>query len=135
MIAHLICSGCSLCGPVLYGHAGCEPGLACTTIDRDSAVVERGVVPPGVAAHLSKQAQATRFGKSFFPHLSLPAFMDGLLRAFAVSAVVSLVAAIASVLRGKRYIHGMGAETGAAETPSFNVTRDTRAAPSRGRAR
>ena len=68
----------------------------------------RTLVPPSVAAHLASHAQATLFGKTFFPHLILPAFMDGLHIAFAVSAVVSLVAAVASVLRGQRYIHGMG---------------------------
>ncbi len=74
----------------------------------------RSLVPPSVAAHLAGQAQATLFGKTFFPHLILPAFMDGLHIAFAVSAVVSVVAAIASVLRGQRYIHGMEEESGAA---------------------
>ena len=67
----------------------------------------RSLVPPSVAAHLASQAQATLFGKTFFPHLIMPAFMDGLHIAFAVSAVVSVVAAIASLLRGQRYIHGM----------------------------
>jgi len=65
------------------------------------------LVPSAVAAHLSAQAQATIFGKTFFPHLILPAFMNGLHAAFYVSAVVSLVAAFASLMRGRRYIHGM----------------------------
>ena len=45
------------------------------------------------------------FGKTFFPHLILPAFMDGLHLAFYVSAGLAAVAALASLLRGKRYIH------------------------------
>jgi hypothetical protein len=40
--------------------------------------------------------------------------MDGLHRDFAVSAVVSVVAAIAALLRGQRYIHGMDDGTEAA---------------------
>lgn len=66
----------------------------------------RSLVPPPVAAHLSAHTQDTIFGKTFFPHLITPAFLDGLHLAFYVSAALSLVAAVASLLRGKRYIHG-----------------------------
>ncbi len=65
------------------------------------------LVPPSVAAHLGAQAQATLFGKTFFPHLIMPAFIDSLHAAFYVSAVFSIVAAVASLMRGKRFIHGM----------------------------
>jgi hypothetical protein len=64
------------------------------------------LVPPPVAQHLSAHTRSLLFGKGFFPHLILPAFMDGLRIAFYVSAVLSLIAALASLLRGKRYIHG-----------------------------
>jgi MFS family permease len=66
----------------------------------------RSLVPPSVSAHLSAHTQATIFGKEFFPHLITPAFLDGLHLAFYVSAALSVVAAVASLLRGKRYIHG-----------------------------
>jgi hypothetical protein len=66
----------------------------------------RSLVPDSVAAHLSAQTQATIFGGGFFPHLIMPAFLDGLHAAFYVSAVLSLVAAVASLLRGQRYVHG-----------------------------
>ena len=65
------------------------------------------LIPASVAVHLSAHAQATLFGTTFFPHLIMPAFMDGLRVAFYVSAAFSVVAAIASLMRGKRYIHGM----------------------------
>jgi len=71
------------------------------------------LIPASVAVHLSAHAQATLFGTTFFPHLIMPAFMDGLRVAFYVSAAFSVVAAIASLMRGKRYIHGM-AESDAA---------------------
>ena len=67
----------------------------------------RSLVPPSVASHLGAQAQSTLFGKTFFPHLILPAFIDGLHAAFVISAAFTVVAAIASLLRGRRYIHGM----------------------------
>jgi MFS family permease len=66
----------------------------------------RSLVPASTAAHLSAHTQSVLFGKEFFPHLILPAFMDGLRLAFYVSAALSVIAALASLLRGKRYIHG-----------------------------
>jgi MFS family permease len=63
------------------------------------------LVPPAVASHLGAHAQSVIFGKAFFPHLILPAFMDGLHAAFYVSAVLALIAAVASSLRGRRFIH------------------------------
>lgn len=66
----------------------------------------RSLVPASAAHHLSAHTQSLLFGKEFFPHLILPAFMDGLRLAFYVSAGISVIAALASLLRGKRYIHG-----------------------------
>jgi hypothetical protein len=66
----------------------------------------RTLVPPQVTQTLSARTQSAIFGNTFFPHLILPAFMDGLHIAFYVSAGLSLVAGIASLLRGARYIHG-----------------------------
>lgn len=66
----------------------------------------RSLVPTKTAAHLSAHTQSLIFGKAFFPHLILPAFLDGLHLAFYVSAGISLVAAVSSLLRGQRYIHG-----------------------------
>lgn len=69
----------------------------------------QSLVPADVAQHLSAAAQATLFGKTFFPTLILPAFMDGLKLAFYVSAGMSLIATIASVLRGKDVFYGQTA--------------------------
>jgi MFS family permease len=55
-------------------------------------------LPPGKAAYLT--------GRSFFPHLIAPSFMDGLRKAFDFAIVACLLAAIASWLRGGRYVHG-----------------------------
>jgi MFS family permease len=66
----------------------------------------KSLVPAAVAQHLGISAQTVLFGKRFFPQLILPAFMDGLKEAFGVSVVMALVAALASLLRGKRYIYG-----------------------------
>ena len=59
--------------------------------------------------HLSPAHADYLLGRSFFPHLISSAFASGLHLAFDFAAAASLVAAIASLLRGGRYIH---AETG-----------------------
>jgi hypothetical protein len=66
----------------------------------------QSLIPPAVAQHLSPQTQAALFRKQFFPQLILPAFITGLHAAFYVSAVLALVGAVASLLRGQRYIYG-----------------------------
>jgi MFS family permease len=65
------------------------------------------LLPAPVLAHLSTAQRAHLLGRAFFPSLIAPPFMDGLRDAFYVSAAISFFAAVASVLRGKRYIHGV----------------------------
>jgi sugar phosphate permease len=69
------------------------------------------LLPPAVLAHLSAPVQAHLLGHSFFPGLIAPSFMDGLRDAFYVSAAMALIAAVASLLRGKQYIHDLHAVT------------------------
>jgi hypothetical protein len=66
------------------------------------------LVPHAVLAHLTVAQQATLTGRSFFPHLITPPFGGGLHYAFDFAILCSLVAAVASWMRGKRYVHGMG---------------------------
>jgi MFS family permease len=63
------------------------------------------LLAPGIVAHLSAATRAHLFGHGFFPHLIAPPFMDGLRDAFYVSAGMAVVAAIASLLRGRQYFH------------------------------
>lgn len=56
-------------------------------------------------AHISPANQAVLLGKQFFPHLISNPFMNGLHGVFYLSAAMCVVAAIASLLRGRRYIH------------------------------
>jgi MFS family permease len=48
---------------------------------------------------------ATLTGRSFFPHLLADPFRHGLAIAFGVSIAMLLVAAVASLLRGEKYVH------------------------------
>jgi MFS family permease len=63
------------------------------------------LLPPAALAHLSHTARATLLGHAFFPSLIAPPFMEGLRDAFFVSAGMAVVAALASLLRGGRYVH------------------------------
>ena len=54
---------------------------------------------------LSLAHQHVLTGTQFFPHLIAAAFHDGLVVVFSVAAGLSVLAAVASLMRGGRYIH------------------------------
>jgi MFS family permease len=56
-------------------------------------------------AHLPPARAAYLTGRGFFPSLIAPSFSHGLSVAFDFAIVACLVAAVASLLRGKRYVH------------------------------
>ena len=64
------------------------------------------LIPASVLAHLPAGHAAYLTGRSFFPSLVSPAFKTGLHYAFDFAIACSLVAAVASLLRGGRYVHG-----------------------------
>jgi hypothetical protein len=63
-------------------------------------------MPPKQVAYIT--------GRSFFPHLIEEPFASGLHLAFTFAAIATVIAIIASALRGKRYVHGAPVE---AEAP------------------
>src|SRR5579884_397039 len=63
------------------------------------------LLPPVLLSHLPATTQAHLLSRSFFPSLIAATFMDGLRLAFYVSAVMSAVAAVASLMRGRQYFH------------------------------
>jgi EmrB/QacA subfamily drug resistance transporter len=69
------------------------------------------LLPPNVLSALSPAARAHLLGHGFFPNLIASPFMDGLRDAFYVSAAMAFIGAIASLLRGKQYIHGHSEST------------------------
>jgi MFS family permease len=64
------------------------------------------LLTPAVLANLPSASRSLILGKEFFPSLLAPAFMSSLKIILYGSAAMSLIAAIASMLRGERYIHG-----------------------------
>jgi MFS family permease len=74
------------------------------------------LLPPAVLASLPAATRNLILGKKFFPSLMAPAFMDSLRITLYGSAVISLIAAIASSLRGERYIHDVEASPSSQES-------------------
>jgi MFS family permease len=68
------------------------------------------LVPANVLHALPLDRQAALLGHSFFPNLISSPFMIGLHGVFYLSAAMCFVAAVASFLRGKRYVYEL--ETG-----------------------
>jgi len=63
------------------------------------------LLSPDVLNALPVTVQHTLLGTQFFPQTIAPAVMSSLHIAFYVSAVLSIVAAVVSALRGKKYVH------------------------------
>jgi MFS family permease len=61
--------------------------------------------PSGALAGLSPANAATLTGRDFFPQLISGPFHHGLVIVFSAAALMAVVAAIASVSRGARYVH------------------------------
>jgi len=66
----------------------------------------KSLLGPSVLSHLSAAHAAALTSRSFFPHLIGPPFKHGLVMILAVTVVMSVVAAIASALRGEKFVHG-----------------------------
>lgn len=77
------------------------------------------LLPANVLHALPAASQANLLGKSFFPNLISPPFMDGLHGVFYLAAAMCLVAAIASLLRGKHYVYEQEAGDDDASTTSL----------------
>ncbi len=75
---------------------------------------------------LSVAAQQTLTGRDFFPNLISGPFHHGLVLVFAVSAALAVLAALASLLRGARYVGSRAADE---EPLSFTEPPSKRGAP------
>ena len=65
----------------------------------------KSLLGPSVLSHLAPGRAADLTGRSFFPQLIGPSFKHGLLLILVFAVVMSLIAAVASALRGGRYVH------------------------------
>ncbi|PJJ55159.1 MFS transporter [Compostimonas suwonensis] len=67
--------------------------------------IESLLEPTGVLQSLPAGNVATLTGKEFFPQLISGPFHDGLVVVFTAAAIMSVIAAVASLSRGKKYLH------------------------------
>lgn len=78
------------------------------------------LLPASVLHGLPASQQANLLGKSFFPNLIASPFMVGLHAVFYLSVVLCLIAAGASLLRGKRYIYDTESGRLEVQAPDIN---------------
>ena len=84
------------------------------------------LLPAPVRAHISPANLNILLGKEFFPNLISGPFMVGLHAAFYISATMCVVAAVASLLRGKRYINeSIGSDEGGVAADTDTAAIDT----------
>jgi hypothetical protein len=86
--------------------------------------IQHLLAPTGVLARLPAASQATLTGRSFFPSLLSGPFHNGLIIVFSVSAALSVLAGLASLLRGKRQVPASAADAaavGSADADSATV--------------
>jgi hypothetical protein len=62
-------------------------------------------VPTSVVKSIPQLTLSNLTGQTFFPTAIAPAFMSALRLSFYIGAALSVAAAVASLLRGKKYIH------------------------------
>jgi MFS family permease len=79
--------------------------------------VQHLLAPTGVLSHLPASSRVALTGQSFFPSLLSGPFHNGLIIVFSVSAGLSVLAGLASLLRGKRGSSGTAVAT-TPETPA-----------------
>lgn len=79
----------------------------------------RTLLGPQNLAALSPQDRSTLTGQEFFPNIISQPFHHGLVIVFTVAIIMTVVAAVASLLRGERYVHSdvVPGEPAAAESP------------------
>ena len=70
-------------------------------------------LPTALQNQIPPSVTATLLSQQFFPNAVAPAFLQGMDAAFAISAGLTAVAAVVSLLRGERYIHELHAPTAA----------------------
>jgi MFS family permease len=68
------------------------------------------ILPAAVLRALPAASRRTVLGNHFFPHLISPPFMAAMSAVMLTAAALAFVAALASMLRGKAYIHELDSE-------------------------
>lgn len=86
----------------------------------------QSLLGPTALAQLPASDAAYLTGRGFFPSLISGPFADGLAVAFAFAIVACLVAAVASALRGGKYVYGDGVGDGHGNTARGTLAKDSK---------
>jgi MFS family permease len=89
------------------------------------------LAPTGLLSRLSPAHVATLTGKAFFPQLITQPFHHGLVIVFTMAMIVLVIAAVASSLRGGRYVHDESVAAGGAAALAGPAAARASAAPVR----
>ncbi len=79
------------------------------------------LAPYGVLSRLPAHNVAVLTGRQFFPHLISAPFHHGLIVVFTAAAIMSLLGALVSLLRGKQFYYDENPMTGLAAGPALTV--------------
>ena len=79
------------------------------------------LAPYGVLSRLPAHNVAVLTGRQFFPHLISAPFHHGLIIVFTAAAIMSLLGALVSLLRGKQFYYDENPMTGLAAGPALTV--------------
>jgi MFS family permease len=85
--------------------------------------VQHLLASAGVLSTLPAAARQVLTGRAFFPHLISGPVHDGLTVVFAVAAALAVIAGLASLLRGGRYVHPEAAGAQPARPPAAEEIR------------
>jgi MFS family permease len=80
------------------------------------------LAPDGTLARLPARSVAVLTGKQFFPHLISGPFHHGLIIVFTAAAIMSVIGAVISLLRGKQFYYSEPGDAGVPLAPATAVT-------------
>jgi hypothetical protein len=80
--------------------------------------------PSGTLARLPARSVAVLTGKQFFPHLISGPFHHGLIIVFTAAAIMSVIGAVISLLRGKQFYYSEPGDPGVPLSPATAPTAD-----------
>jgi len=78
--------------------------------------------PSGTLARLPARSVAVLTGKQFFPHLISGPFHHGLIIVFTAAAIMSVIGAVISLLRGKQFYYSEPGDPGVPLSPATTLT-------------
>jgi hypothetical protein len=78
--------------------------------------------PSGTLARLPARSVAVLTGKQFFPHLISGPFHHGLIIVFTAAAIMSVIGAVISLLRGKQFYYREPGDPGVPLSPATALT-------------